>query len=75
MIKFHHRIFLSSLALMNISATSTFFYIYHHVIEANADKMTQIYINTSFGLFVFMLWVLFITILYYAKTDDRFIDR
>ena len=67
MIKIEHRLFLTFLLILNIFATSTFWFIYDHLIAVELSKNARVLIDTSFGMFILMLWVLFITIIYYAK--------
>lgn len=72
MIKFTHRLFLMALLLLNLACTSTLYYIYDHIIrnEQGLTESSKVFLDSSFGMFIFMLWILFIVIVYYAKNGN-----
>lgn len=62
------------LLLLNVFATSTFYFIYNDVVRVELTKQTLTLVNVSFGLFVLMLWVHFVVTLFYAKNNNEVMD-
>ena len=70
MIKFKHRFFLSLLFTINLVATGLLYHLYDALVDGRLilDESKTL-IDLSYSFFIFMLWILFLVIIYYAKND------
>jgi len=69
MIRFKHKFFLIIILAINILVTFILILIQNSIVCAQLNHDALTLINLSFGIFIFMLWALFIIIIYYAKNS------